>query len=146
MGSGSFFGLWAVKKLQLDPFTSITLETLLMLPWRFGIWRSWTALRQSFWRLSPPWTLCLAGTGVVTASPALFYFRTALICCRWNVLGFFQYIGPTIGFLLGVFYFRNRSAAYNCSAFSLFGSPCCCLLCRIVLLFFRANNRQIRPN
>lgn len=106
------------KKLQLDPFSSITLETLLMLP--LAIWylvQLSAAGGSHFGGSSLMLTLCLLGTGVVTASPLILFSYGANLL-PLNVLGFFQYIGPTMGFLLGVFYFREPFSGMQLLAFA----------------------------
>ena len=54
------------------------------------------------WGIDLRTTLWLAAGGVVTAVPLLL-FATAARKLPYSVMGFIQYIGPTIQFLLGVF-------------------------------------------
>ena len=55
------------------------------------------------------------GTGVVTAVPlVLFSYGANLL--PLNVLGFFQYISPTIGLLLGIFFFHETFGMAQISA------------------------------
>ena len=54
-------------------------------------------------------------TGVVTAVPlVLFSYGANLL--PLNVLGFFQYISPTIGLLLGIFFFHESFGMAQISA------------------------------
>lgn len=95
------------KKLQLAPFSSITLETLMMLPVAipYTIYLLQTP-QNHFGPAFPLLTLLLAGTGVITAIPLLL-FSYAANTLPLNVLGFFQYLSPTVALLLGIFVFRE---------------------------------------
>lgn len=104
------------KQLHLNPFSSITLETLLMMPFAvpyIGILMMSPA--NHFSLATPDLALYLMGTGVVTAVPlVLFSYGANLL--PLNVLGFFQYISPTIGLLLGIFFFHETFGAAQISA------------------------------
>ena len=95
------------KKLNLDPFTSITLETLLLFPFAFYYVANLTAAGAAhFGPATPLLSLLLAGCGVATAVPLiLFSFGANLL--PLNVLGFFQYISPSMTLLLGIFFFNE---------------------------------------
>lgn len=95
------------KKLQLSPFTSIFLETMLVIPLAAGyIYLLSNAGESHFGGANINHTLLFMGAGVVTAIP-LILFSAGANKLPLNVLGFTQYISPTIGFLLGVFYFKE---------------------------------------
>ena len=104
------------KQLHLNPFSSITLETLLMVPFAvpyIGILMMSPA--NLFSLATPDLALFLMGTGVVTAVPlVLFSYGANLL--PLNVLGFFQYISPTIGLLLGIFFFHETFGMAQISA------------------------------
>lgn len=104
------------KQLHLNPFSSITLETLLMVPFAvpyIGILMMSPA--NHFSLATPDLALYLMGTGVVTAVPlVLFSYGANLL--PLNVLGFFQYISPTIGLLLGIFFFHESFGMAQISA------------------------------
>jgi len=104
------------KQLYLNPFSSITLETLLMVPFAvpyIGILMMSPA--NHFSLATPDLALYLMGTGVVTAVPlVLFSYGANLL--PLNVLGFFQYISPTIGLLLGIFFFHETFGMAQISA------------------------------
>ena len=104
------------KQLHLNPFSSITLETLLMVPFAvpyIGILMMSPA--NHFSLATPDLALYLMGTGVVTAVPlVLFSYGANLL--PLNVLGFFQYISPTIGLLLGIFFFHETFGMAQISA------------------------------
>ena len=104
------------KQLHLNPFSSITLETLLMVPFAvpyIGILMMSPA--NHFSLATPDLALYLMGPGVVTAVPlVLFSYGANLL--PLNVLGFFQYISPTIGLLLGIFFFHETFGMAQISA------------------------------
>lgn len=90
------------KKLPFDSLTGLWLEILLLLPFTL-IWFAFfaqsdtTNLLQNSWQLN---TL-LVMAGVITTIPLLF-FTGAAQRIRYSTLGFFQYIGPTLMFVLAV--------------------------------------------
>lgn len=104
------------KQLHLNPFSSITLETLLMVPFAVPyIGMLMMSPANHFSLAMPDLALYLMGTGVVTAVPlVLFSYGANLL--PLNVLGFFQYISPTIGLLLGIFFFHETFGMAQISA------------------------------
>ena len=95
------------KKLKLDPFTSITLETLLLFPFAFYYVANLTAAGAAhFGPETPSLSLLLAGCGVATAVPLILFSYGANLL-PLNVLGFFQYISPSMTLLLGIFFFNE---------------------------------------
>ena len=80
------------KELHLNPFSSITLETMLMMPFAVPYIGILMASPVNHFSLATPdLALFLMGTGVVTAVPlVLFSYGANLL--PLNVLGFFQYI------------------------------------------------------
>lgn len=104
------------KQLHLNPFSSITLETLLMVPFVVPyIGMLMMSPANHFSLATPDLALYLMGTGVVTAVPlVLFSYGANLL--PLNVLGFFQYISPTIGLLLGIFFFHETFGMAQISA------------------------------
>lgn len=93
------------KKIAVDAQTGMLVETLWLLPaaavWLFGITDSPTShLSSNPWSLN----LLLVAAGVVTTIP-LLCFTGAATRLRLSTLGFFQYIGPTLMFLLAVIFY-----------------------------------------
>ncbi len=60
----------------------------------------------------------LAAGGIITATPLLL-FATAARRMSYTALGFVQYIGPTIAFLLGVFLYREPLDPARLTCFAL---------------------------
>lgn len=115
------------KQLHLNPFSSITLETLLMVPFAVPyIGMLMMSPANHFSLATPDLALYLMGTGVVTAVPlVLFSYGANLL--PLNVLGFFQYISPTIGLLLGIFFFHETFGMAQISALGFVWRRLCCL-------------------
>ena len=104
------------KQLHLNPFSSITLETLLMVPFAVPyIGMLMMSPANHFSLATPDLALYLMGPGGVTAVP-LVLFSYGATHLPLNVLGFFQYISPTIGLLLGIFFFHETFGMAQISA------------------------------
>jgi chloramphenicol-sensitive protein RarD len=108
--SFAFYGL-VRKKIAVEAQTGMLFETLWLLPvaaiYLFGIADSSTSHMGS-----NPWTLnvMLMAAGVVTTIP-LLCFTGAATRLRLSTLGFFQYIGPTLMFLLAVVFYGEVPGA-----------------------------------
>jgi chloramphenicol-sensitive protein RarD len=90
------------KKLALDALTGLLIETMIMLPpaaiYLWGFADSPTShLTQNDWHLN----LLLITAGAVTTAP-LLCFTAAATRLKLSTLGFFQYIGPSLMFILAV--------------------------------------------
>ena len=99
--SFAFYGLIR-KKLALDALTGLLLETLILLPpaaiYLWGIADSPTShLTDNSLSLN----LMLIAAGAVTTAP-LLCFTAAATRLKFSTLGFFQYIGPSLMFILAV--------------------------------------------
>ncbi|WP_341502433.1 EamA family transporter RarD [Gallaecimonas sp. GXIMD4217] len=107
--SFGFYGLLR-KKVPVDPLAGLFLETLLLLP----------AALAYLWLLDSPSSDLLANTwqlngllvlaGVVTTVPLLCFIAAAQHL-PLSVLGFFQYIGPSITFALAVLLYGEAFSA-----------------------------------
>lgn len=95
------------KKLPINAFVGLFIESLIMLPvalifWLFFLESSSANLLNNSINLNV--TLIMAG--IVTTAPLLF-FTAAAKRLTLSTLGFFQYLGPSIMFLLAVFYYQE---------------------------------------
>ena len=120
----TFGSYGALKKmLKLNPFTSITLETLLLFPFAFYYVANLTATGAAhFGPATPLLSLLLAGCGIAPAVPLILFSYGANLL-PLNVLGFFQYISPSMTLLLGIFFFNEPLAQLICSPSGLSGWP-----------------------
>jgi chloramphenicol-sensitive protein RarD len=95
------------KKLPINSFIGLFIESLLMLPiallyWHFFVESSTSNMVTN--TVSLNFTLIMAG--IVTTAPLLF-FTIAAKRLALSTLGFFQYLGPSIMFLLATFYYQE---------------------------------------
>ena len=95
------------KKLPVNSFIGLFIESLLMLPIALLYWFFFVETNTSNMMLNAAslnFTLIMAG--VVTTAPLLF-FTAAAKRLTLSTLGFFQYLGPSIMFLLASFYYQE---------------------------------------
>ena len=103
------FGIYGLlrKKMHLDSFIGLLIESLMMLPialtfWLFFVSSETSNMVNNSWGLN--FTLIMAG--VVTTAP-LLCFTAAAKRLTLSSLGFFQYIGPSIMFFLATLYYQE---------------------------------------
>jgi len=99
------FALYGVfkKKLDASPIVSLILETAVVAPFAFVAILYIESQGQGVIALGSPMVTALAVlAGVVTAIPLLLYAK-GVQEISFSLLGFFQYITPTIMLFLGVF-------------------------------------------
>ena len=89
------------KKLGLESIVGLTLETLIALPFFGGYILFVQSNGEGHLGSSTSLTLLLIGGGVVTAIPLLL-FNGAVTRIPYSILGLFQYITPTLTFIIGV--------------------------------------------
>ena len=93
--------------LHLQPISSITLETLIVLaPSIIYIYNLHSNSSGHFLTSDVTTTFLLLGAGIVTAVPLLLFSYGANEL-PLNVLGFIQYISPTLAFVWGIFFFHE---------------------------------------
>jgi len=95
------------KKLHVDSFVGLLVESLLMLPvaimyWLYYVDSSTANLSLNSYSLN----ITLVMAGIVTTAP-LLCFTAAAKRLTLSSLGFFQYIGPSMMFLLATFYYEE---------------------------------------
>lgn len=95
------------KKLPVNALVGLFIESLIMLPvaliyWLFFLESSTANMLSNTNNLN--FTLIMAG--IVTTAPLLF-FTVAAKRLTLSTLGFFQYLGPSIMFLLATFYYKE---------------------------------------
>lgn len=115
--SFAFYGL-VRKKLGVDSFTGMALETGLLLPVAMG-YLLFTTSPTSDLLVNPAWTnLLLFAAGPITMVP-LMCFAAAANRISLTALGFFQYIGPSGMFLLAVFVYDEPLSPEKLVTFGL---------------------------
>lgn len=109
------YGLFR-KKVPVDPVAGLFVETLLLLPAAFlYLWfnPSATAMTENPWSLN----LLLVAAGIVTTVPLLCFIAAARHL-PLSVLGFFQYIAPSLAFLLAVLVYGEQFDPHNALTFA----------------------------
>src|SRR6185369_6886500 len=98
--SFGFYGL-VRKKVDADSLHGLLVETLILLPAALVVLAFPVAHRMSSGTLG-----LLSLSGIITAVPLLF-FGAALRRLKLSTLGFLQYVGPTLQFMVAVGIFRE---------------------------------------
>lgn len=102
-----FYGL-AKKLIKVDSAIGLALETMVITPialiYVLGLFMQG---RQSFLSVSYTTDFLLIGAGAATAVPLLYFAKGAQII-PLSMLGFIQYISPTITLILGVFVYGEE--------------------------------------
>ncbi len=115
------FGLYGLckKLLNIGAITSITLETMLISPVAFMyLTYLWQQNIGALHTAGPGVIALLIGAGVVTATPLLLFSHSANLL-PLTVLGFIQYLSPTIALLVGVFLYQEPFSLTHFVSFSL---------------------------
>lgn len=118
IGLALSFGLYGLckKRAGLSPITSITLETLIVAPFALLYLLSLDIQGiGSFASLSLT-SLFLVGGGIVTPIPLLL-FANGANRLSLTVLGFVQYVAPTISLLLGIFLYHEAFTTVHAVSF-----------------------------
>lgn len=109
----------AKKKLHINPFVSITLETLLVMP--LALWyvmNLYLSGEGHFLMGNAAMNWLFIGAGIVTAIP-LVLFSTGANNLPLNVLGFCQYLSPSLSLLLGIFLYHEPFTTVQLAGFSV---------------------------
>lgn len=113
------FALYGLLKkiLPVSALTSIVLETLLITPlalvYEYSLWQQGVSFYASE---NLQVIMMLTGAGVVTAIPLLLFTAGARLL-PLKIIGFLQYISPTLTLLIGVFVYNEAFTASHLLAF-----------------------------
>lgn len=120
LGLAFSFGAYALirKKLGVGPMTGLLWEGLLLSPPAilYLVWQQFHG-GLGFGHVSAHLDLLLALSGLVTIVP-LIWFNVAASHMNLSTLGFFQYIAPTLTFLLAVFLYGETFTQGHAVAFA----------------------------
>jgi chloramphenicol-sensitive protein RarD len=113
------FGLYglAKKKVQVDSMIGLTWETTIVFP--VSLIYATVLLANgtdTVFTLPPASMVMLLLAGVATATP-LLWFGIAAKMLDLSVLGFFQYIAPTLTLFLGIFLYHETFTSIDLVAF-----------------------------
>ena len=112
------YGL-AKKKADTGAMESLTVETLVLLPFALGFvgWLAATG-ESNFGQHGTLHTVLFVGTGVVTAVP-LVLFGAAATSLSFVTLGLLQYLAPVIQFVIGVAFYHEAMPTGRWIGFSI---------------------------
>lgn len=100
------FGTYGLlrKKIPVESMPGLLLESLMMLPFALYFWAfhapTSSNLVENTWQVN----VLLISAGLVTTVPLIF-FNAAAQRIKYSTLGFFQYIAPSMMFLMAVLLF-----------------------------------------
>ena len=118
------FGLYGLlrKTMTLGAAEGLLAETLLLLPFAI-VGMVWLGSDGRGYFLAGDWgvDLLLVSTGVITATPLVF-FSAAARRLPLSTIGMFQYSAPTLQFLMAVFLFGEHFSSVHAITFALIWS------------------------
>ncbi|MFT4994730.1 MAG: chloramphenicol-sensitive protein RarD [Paraglaciecola sp.] len=104
LGLACSFGVYGLlrKQVAVDSLPGLLVETGMMLPFAVGYWLWFASGASNLLNNTLEINLILFFAGVVTTAP-LLCFTGAARRIKYSTLGFFQYIGPSMMFVLAVY-------------------------------------------
>lgn len=114
------FGMYGLlkKQVKVSVVTGLTLETLVATPVCLGYIMYLYSQGTSGWQVSDNFSLfLLAISGAVTATP-LLAFNAGAKRLPLNIVGFLQYVCPTISLIIGIFVFNEEFTDRHFLAFA----------------------------
>lgn len=135
--SFAFYGL-VKKRLGIGPMTGLLWESLLLLGPALA-WMGWRASRGEMDFLSGPTRLdlLLMAGGLITVLP-LIWFNTAAQRLTLTLIGFIQYLAPSMTFLMAVFWWGEPFTQGHAVAFA-------CIWSGLALVSIGPLRRRLRP-
>lgn len=117
--SFSLYGLLR-KQVAVDSMPGLFIETCMMVPLALLYW-GWTdSVTSNFGNNSTSLNALLIFAGIMTTAP-LLCFTAAARRLLYSTLGFFQYIGPTLMFILATWLYQEPFTLERLITFGLFG-------------------------
>lgn len=96
------------KVILIEPVTGLVFETMIVAPLSLYFILRWELLSESSVFTSPDHRLLLlASTGIITLIPLLLY-ASGIKKTTFSMMGFLQYITPSINLFLGIFVFKEH--------------------------------------
>ncbi|WP_256444469.1 EamA family transporter RarD [Aestuariibacter sp. A3R04] len=111
----SVYGLLR-KKVAVDSLPGLFIETVMLLPLALVYWIGFASEQSNMFTNSLSLNALLLAAGVVTTAP-LLCFTAAARRIMYSTLGFFQYIGPSIMFVLAIFAYNEAMDEYRLVTF-----------------------------
>ncbi len=129
----SSFALYGLikKMVNADPVTGLVLETFIVMPAALAYIAGLEMKGVGAMGTNSPWLVALlACSGIFTSVPLLLYARGVRLI-KFSMMGFLQYITPTINLVLGVFVFKEHFSAAHLASF--------CFIWVALIIFTLAN-------
>jgi len=115
------FAIYGVlkKKITLDATRGLAIETLLILPFALGYYvYLFTTHQASFLHVDVKTDILMIFSGLVTAVPLILFAKGAQNIPLY-LLGFIQYVSPTIVLILGIVLYKEPFSQIELLAFSI---------------------------
>ncbi|RXJ72636.1 protein RarD [Veronia nyctiphanis] len=136
----STFGCYGLlrKKVNLDAMTGLFVETLMMVPVAAIYLLAFADSATSDMTANPmTLNLLLISAGWITTLP-LLCFTSAATKIRLSTLGFFQYIGPSMMFVMAVSFFGEDFSADKATTFGF-------IWCALAIFIYDAIRQRQKP-
>jgi len=136
--AGSFASYGLIKKIiRINPVSGLALETFIVMPFALlYIMNLENTGLGAFGTVPVTTKLVLAGAGLITATP-LFLFARGIERTTFSMIGFLQYIAPTLTLFLGIFIFKEHFSLSHLVSF--------CLIWIALIIFTLANVGVLKP-
>jgi len=115
------FAIYGVlkKKISLDATRGLAIETLFILPIALGYYvYLFTTQQASFLHVDVKTDILMIVSGLVTAIPLILFAKGAQNIPLY-LLGFIQYVSPTIVLILGIVLYKEPFSQVELIAFSI---------------------------
>lgn len=140
LGLAFSFGIYGLlkKQIKLDATRGLVIETFFILPVALGYYIYLFAVdTPAMFNINISTTLLLIGTGVVTSVP-LILFAIGAQNIPLYLVGFFQYIAPTMTLIIGTFVYGEKFGGIELVAFS-------CIWIAIIIFSFATVRELKKP-
>jgi len=139
LGLAVTFGFYGLirKMVPIHPLPGLFVETVLLTPTAAAIAVVFAARGDAYFPGSTGMMLLFVSSGVITAIP-LLWFNVAAKILPLTMMGFLQYLAPTLQLLVGVLVYHESFTLRHMLAFGLIWAA-------IALFFGTAARRRGRP-
>ena len=140
----SFYGLLR-KKVAVDSMPGLLIESCMMLPFALLYWLVVDTSSGDMLANTANLNMILMLAGVVTTAP-LLCFTAAARRIRYTTLGFFQYIGPSIMFLLAVLYYQEALEPQRALTFAFVWLALLIYVYDSLRVYHKSKTNVVKPN
>jgi chloramphenicol-sensitive protein RarD len=148
LGLAVTFGLYGLAKkvVKVESATGLTLETFLITPFSllFLLYLNSKGELMLFHK-SAATDLLLIGGGVATAVPLLYFAKGAQRIPLY-MIGFLQYVTPTMSLLIGIFIYHEPFSTIKLISFSFIWAALCVFSLSQIRFFYKNGKNQKRKS